>query len=137
LQTLEEIAVGQTSEQEAFRIRGVMTLLSILEHEWDASASSRVAGISRYADLVRRGSLLMSGDRRERLRRALRDAGAGAPDLRISALESTLDHLREAIIDLQGWLEESDVPDERQLLADIWQAEYQEAENLSQSVWFW
>jgi hypothetical protein len=76
---------------------------------------------------VRRGSLLADGDRRERLRRALDAVADGSSDFRISALEIKLDQLRGAVIELQAWLEDEEGPTARALLADLWQAEHEDA----------
>jgi hypothetical protein len=124
---LEEVSLGLTDEQEITRLRGVISLLTILEREWDTSAANRIAAITRYTDIVRQGSLLAEGDRRAALSPALAAGDDFASDFRISSLEATLDRLRAAIIELQGWLEDSDGSAERALLADIWQAEYEEA----------
>ena len=79
--TLEELAAGRTDEQEISRILGLMALLSMLEDEWDVCASSRMTGIVRYADIVRRGSALVDGARRDRLDQAMRAAeGVGVAD---------------------------------------------------------
>src|ERR1700683_5211693 len=93
LKTLEEVALGQTDEQVLARLHGVSTLLTILQREWDTSASTLIAAIARHSDAVRRGSLLADGDRRQRLRRAVDAAEGGAADFRISALETKLDQL--------------------------------------------
>jgi hypothetical protein len=137
LKTLEEVALEQTDEQVLARLYGVTALLSILQLEWDTSASKPMDGIARYGDIVRRGSLLADGDRGERLRRTLDAVNGGAPDYRISALESKLDQLREAVIDLQAWLEGEEAPAARALLADIWQAEHQDVldEDRNRPLW--
>jgi hypothetical protein len=127
LKTLEEVALGQTDEQVLARLHGVSTLLSILQREWDTCASNLLDGIARYGDIVRRGSLLADGDRRERLRRALDAVADGSSDFRISALEIKLDQLRGAVIELQAWLEDEEGPTARALLADLWQAEHEDA----------
>jgi hypothetical protein len=127
LKTLDEVALGQTDEQMLARLRGVSTLLSILQREWDTCASKLMDGIACYGDIVRRGSLLAEGDRRESLRRTLDAVDGGASDFRISALETKLDQLRQAVIHLQAWLEDEEGPAARALLADIWQAEHQDS----------
>jgi hypothetical protein len=138
LKTLEEIASGRTDAQESFRIRGVMNLLAMLESEWDVVASSRMDRIVRYREIIRLGSSwLGEDDRGRRLRPALDAAEAGVADLRISSLETTLDTLRRAVGDLQGWLEESDDPAGRALLADIWRAEYEDAVAHDRNHLFW
>lgn len=137
LQTLEEIAAGQTDAQEVFRLRGVMSLLSVVQSEWDTCASSRVAGISRYSDIVRRGSRLLVGERQESLRQVLAAVEEAASDLRISSLEMTLDRLRMAVIDLHAWLEDTEGPAARQLLSAIWRAEYDDAKSEDRNRSFW
>jgi hypothetical protein len=137
LKTLEEIAAGQSDAQEVSRLRGVMSLLSIVQSEWDTCASSRVAGISRYTDIVRQASLVMSGERQERMRRVLASVEEAAADLRISSLEATLDQLRSAVIDLQSWLEDVDDPEARELLTALWQAEYEDAKTEDRNHSFW
>jgi hypothetical protein len=137
LKTLEEISAGQTDAQEVSRLRGVMSLLSIVQSEWDTCAASRVAGISRYADIVRQGSVVMAGERQEHLRRVLTSVGEAASDLRISTLEMTLDHLRMAVIDLQAWLEGTEGPEARELLSAIWRAEYEDAKSEDRNHSFW
>jgi hypothetical protein len=137
LQTLEEIAASQTDAQEAFRLRGVMSLLSVVQSEWDTCASSRVAGISRYSDIVRQGARLMLGERHESLRHVLAAVEEAASDLRISTLEMTLDQLRVAVTDLQAWLEDAEGPEARQLLSAIWRAEYDDAKSEDRNRSFW
>ena len=92
------------------RLRGVSALLSILQREWDTAASKPMEGIARYGDIVRRGSLLAGDDLRQRLGRTLEAIAVDASDYRISALEGKLDQLREAVIDLQAWLEDEGGP---------------------------
>ena len=112
LKTLEEIAEESADAQEISRLRGVSSLLSIIEREWDTCASTRLAGISRYTDIVRRGSEMMTGARRERLTLVLAEGGRNAGDYRISSLEKSLDRLRAAVLDLQSWIEDSEGPEE-------------------------
>jgi hypothetical protein len=61
----------------------------------------------------------------------------GPPDLRISSLEASLDVLREAITDLQSWLEDSHDPAAPALLAEVWQAEYEDARADDRNGLFW
>jgi hypothetical protein len=137
LQTLEEMAANQTDAQEAVRLRGVMSLLSVVQSEWDTSASSRVAGISRYSDILRQGTRLMAGERQERLRHVLAAVEEAASDLRISSLEMTLDRLRAVVTDLQTWLEDAEGPEARQLLSAVWRAEYDDAKSEDRNRSFW
>lgn len=137
LKTLDEIAAGSTDTQEISRLRGVSTLLSIVQREWDTCASTRLAAISRYTDIVRRGSALTTGAPHERLGLALTEAARTAGDFRISALEATLDHLRSAVLDLQSWIEDADGAEERALLASIWQAEYEDTKSEDRNHFFW
>jgi hypothetical protein len=137
LQSLEEIAAGQTEAQEISRLRGVMSLLAIVQGEWDTCASSRVAGVARYAEVVREGARLMTGERGEQLRQVLLRVEEAAPDLRISSLEKTLDQLRMAVIDLQAWLEDAEGPGSRELLSAIWRAEYEDAKSEDRNRSFW
>jgi hypothetical protein len=137
LKTLEEIAEGSTDAQEISRLRGVSSLLSILQREWDTCASTRLAGISRYTDIVRRGSELMTGAHRAHLEQVLAEAARTGDDYRISSLESTLDGLRAAVVDLQSWIENVEGEQERSLLASIWQAEYADAESEDRNHFFW
>jgi hypothetical protein len=135
--TLEEVAAGQTDPQEISRIRGVVSLLSMLETEWDVCASSRMDRILRYREIVRQGSSWLEDDRHQQLGPGSAVADADLADLRISSLEMTLDTLRTAVGDLQGWLEESDDPAGRALLADIWRAEYADAMADDRNHPFW
>jgi hypothetical protein len=137
LQTLGEIATGSTDAQEISRLRDVSSLLSIIEREWDTCASTRLAGIARYTDIVRRGVALTTGPRQDRLAQALTEVAHAAHDYRISALEQTLDRLRAAVVDLQSWVEESAGTEERALLAAIWQAEYEDAKSEDRNHLFW
>jgi hypothetical protein len=137
LKTLEEIAAGSTDAEEISRLRGVSSLLAIVQREWDTSAATRLAGISRYTDIVRRGSELTTGERHERLGHVLAEAARTAADYRISSLEQTLDRLRAAVMDLQGWIEGSEDAEERALLAAIWQAEYEDAKSEDRNHFFW
>jgi hypothetical protein len=137
LKTLEEVSAGLTDTQAVSRLRGVMSLLSVVQGEWDTCASSRAAGISRYTDVVRAGARLMTGERRERLRQVLAGTEATASDLRISALEMTLDRLRAAVIDLQAWLEETEEPEAQELLALLWRAEHDDAKSEDRNHSFW
>ncbi len=137
LETLDEITAGSTDAQEISRLRGVSSLLSIIEREWDTCASTRLAGISRYTDIIRRGAALTMGPRRDRLAQALTEVAHAAHDYRISALERTLDHLRAAVVDLQSWMEDSTGTEERSLLTAIWQAEYEDAKSEDRNHFFW
>jgi len=137
LKTLEEIAEESADAQEISRLRGVSTLLTILEREWDTCASTRLAGISRYTDIVRRGAEMMTGARRARLTEVLAEGGRNAGDYRISSLEKSLDRLRAAVLDLQSWIEDSEGPEDGALLASIWQAEYEDAKSEDRNHFFW
>ena len=137
VKVLEEVSLVMTDEQEITRLRGVITLLSILQGEWDTCASARVAAISRYTDIVRGGSLLTEGDRREQLNLAVARVDDAASDFRISSLEATLDQLRATIIELQGWLEVSDGPEHAALRTEIWRAEYEDARNEDRNNPLW
>jgi hypothetical protein len=137
LKSLEEIAAGQTDAQEISRLRGVMSLLAVVQREWDTGASSRVAGIARYTQVLREGSRLMTGERGEPLRQVLLAVEETASDLRISSLEKSLDQLRMAVIDLQAWLEVTEGPGTRELLSAIWQAEYEDAKSEDWNRSFW
>jgi hypothetical protein len=135
--TLEEIAAGQTDPQEISRIRGVVSLLSMLETEWDVCASSRMDRILRYREIVGRGASWLAENDLPQPLHPVPDPEDGAADLRISSLEMTLDTLRTAVGDLQGRLEESDEPVGRALLADIWRAEYEDAMADDRNHPFW
>jgi hypothetical protein len=137
LKTLEEIAAGSTDAQEISRLRSVSSVLSIIQREWDTCASTRLAGISRYTDIVRRGYELTTGARHEHLGRVLAEAARTADDFRISSLEKTLDDLRSAVLDLQSWIEESEDTEERALLVSLWQAEYEDAKSEDRNHFFW
>jgi hypothetical protein len=137
VKTLEEIAAGQADAQEVSRLRGVMSLLSIVQSEWDTCASIRVAGIARYSDIVRQASFLVSGERQEHLRQVLASVEETAADLRISTLEVTLDLLRTAVIDLHAWLEDREGPEARELLSALWGAEYEDAKTEDRNHSFW
>jgi hypothetical protein len=137
VKVLEEVSLGMTDEQEITRLRSVITVLSLLQGEWDTCASARVASISRYTDIVRRGLLVTEGDQRERLILASAGVDDAASDFRISSLEARLDALRATIIELQGWLEDSDGPEHPALRADIWRAEYEDARNEDRSTPLW
>ena len=137
LTALEEVSAGLTDAQAMSRLRGVMSLLTVLHDEWDTCASSRATGISRYTDVVRAGERLMTGERQERLRQVLAATEATASDLRISALETRLDRLRAAVIDLHAWLEDSEDPEARHLLASLWRAELDDARSEDRNHSFW
>jgi hypothetical protein len=137
LKSLEEIMAGQTDAQEIFRLRGVMSLLAIVQGEWDTCASSRAAGIARYTEVVREGARLMTGERGNQLRQVLLAVEEASPDLRISSLEKALDQLRMAVIDLQAWLEDTEGPGSRELLSAIWRAEYEDAKSEDRNRSFW
>ena len=107
------------------------------QREWDTCASTRLAAISRYTDIVRRGSELTTGAPHERLATVLAETARTAGDYRISSLEQTLDRLRSAVLDLQGWIEDSEGAEERALLASIWQAEYEDAKSEDRNHFFW
>jgi len=137
MKTLDQVAIELTDEQHHLQLRSVTALLSILQSEWDTCASDRLAGIARYADIARRGAVLVEGERRERLSRVLAAVDDGSSDFRISSLEASLDLLRAAIVDLQEWVEEMDGPAERALRDDIWQAEYEDARSQDRNTPLW
>jgi hypothetical protein len=128
LQAVRELAAGADSSEDLSRIQGLETLLVLLQKHWDTAASDRVATIDRYSELARRGAQLVGDPLRSRLADCTRRAAGRAGDLRISSLEDRLDGLREAIIDLQTWLEAAESPEARTLLDDLWRAEYEDAE---------
>jgi hypothetical protein len=108
-----------------------------VQGEWDTCASSRVAAIARYTEVVREGGRLMAGERGEQLRQVLVAVEEAAPDLLISSLEKRLDQLRMAVIDLQAWVEDAEGPGTRELLSAIWRAEYEDAKSEDRNRSFW
>jgi hypothetical protein len=114
-----------------------MSLLATLQREWDTCASSRVAAIARYSEVLRDGARFVTGERKEELRRVLLKADEAASDLRISSLETALDQLRVAVIDLQAWAENTEGPGMQELRTAIWQAEYEDAKSEDRNRSFW
>jgi hypothetical protein len=129
LLTLNDLSANVTSSDDAARIQGLQTLLFILQRQWDGAAAGRVAVINRYSEIVSRGTRLAHEPLRTRLAGSLKTPAEGAEDFRISSLEARLDLLREAVRELQEWLEVADSPEARELLDAVWQSEYEDAKS--------
>lgn len=96
------------------------TLLGLVRRDLDEAAGMRVSEIEQLMGLLRRGTELVPETLRSRLSASLSRAEAKRGDLQVSALEETLDGLREALIELQSRLEETSGDDARTLLKDTW-----------------
>jgi hypothetical protein len=127
LATLGELAAGRTDHDEVARLYSVSTLLRVLGEEWDAAAAMRVAAIARYRGVLHRARPLVGGALGARLDGVLTQIDGEDPDLRISALDRTLDDIRSAVIELQTEFERSERPKDRDLLVELWDAAYEEA----------
>ncbi|MDD2735553.1 MAG: hypothetical protein PHF56_16580 [Desulfuromonadaceae bacterium] len=80
----------------------------------------RASEIEQLMGLLRRGAELVPETLESRLSASLARAEAQRGYLHVSALEETLDGLREALIELQSRLEETSGDDARTLLDDSW-----------------
>ncbi|MDD2735541.1 MAG: hypothetical protein PHF56_16520 [Desulfuromonadaceae bacterium] len=95
-------------------------LIGLLRRDWDDAASLRAEEIDRLSALLKRGAQLAPDELRGPLMVAVARAEAGRRNLRISALEATLDELRQAVIKLHVWLEEEGEADAQVLRRDLW-----------------
>jgi len=105
---------------EQARLWMLKTQTGLVHRDWDEAASLRVAEIESLIILLRRGAELVPPALRATLRETSDQADNGKRDLRVSALESTLDRLRHALIELQIWLETSADPLAVALLGETW-----------------
>lgn len=96
------------------------TLISLVHRDWDDAVSLRASEIETLISLLRRSAALAPLGLQTSLLFAVEKAEEGKRDLRVSALESTLDGLRHALIELQAWLETSSDPQAAALLQESW-----------------
>lgn len=136
LRTLAEMAETEPDVQEQSRLRSVMTMLALLRAEWDVAVERRLGVAEGYREVLRRGLAALDGAAGPALRAVEPALGRPAP-LRLSALEAHLDELREAVIELQTWLESAPGSEHPELAADVWGAEYADACSEDRYVPFW
>jgi hypothetical protein len=137
LATLDELAAGRGDQGDLVRLHSVATLLRVLGDEWDDGAAVRVAAIHRYRLIFTRARALVGDNLAGRLGRLIDAVDISALDLRISALDRTLDELRESVIELQIALEASEGTDERAVLAELWRVAYDDAAMDDRHRAFW
>ena len=136
LRTLAEMAETEPDVQEQSRLRSVMTMLALLRAEWDGAVERRLEVAEGYRDVLRRGLALLGDDRGPALRAAEPALDRPAP-LRLSTLDTHLDELRGAVIELQTWLESAPGSGHRELAADVWKAEYADVCSEDRYAPFW
>lgn len=102
------------------KLWGMKGMLSIVQRDWDDAASLRSNEITELAALLGKAAPICPQALGSRLLQAVAHAECQWHDLRVSALERTLDGLRQALIDLQSWLETSDQDDAPVLMSECW-----------------
>lgn len=117
VQGMEKQIVALPAGPERARLWMLKTLIGLVHRDWDDAASLRVAEIDALIALLHRGAGLVPPALRTTLLKAAEQAEDDRRDLRVSALESTLDGLRCALIELQVWLETSSDPQAAALLS--------------------
>jgi hypothetical protein len=121
LDTLDELASERTDPGEILRLRSVATVLRVLGQEWDDGVAKRVAAIGCYRRALGGARPLLGGDLASRLDRQLEEPDPSHLDLRISALDRTLDGLRSSVIEVQIALEAAGT-DGGEARARLWKA---------------
>lgn len=125
--SLESVMLGLDKQMAALppgperaRLWILKTQIGLVHRDWDEAASLRVSEIETLIALLRRGAELAPLGLQATLLETSEQAHNSMRDLRVSALESTLDSLRNALIELQVWLEASADPQAVALLKETW-----------------
>ncbi len=105
---------------EAMMLWGMKLMLSIAQRDWDDAASLRSKEITELSALLRQGASMCPPALQVALWKAVDGAAEHGHDIRVSALERTLDGLRQALIELQAWLETSAEEEAHALLDECW-----------------
>jgi len=108
----------------SYEIARVEPMMELLAREYEEGASNRVQELRDISALLQRAAGLSAG-RSSWTANIPSDLMA---DLRISALETRLDVLRNDLIEMQAWLEVQPDEDAATLLRDVFAFEYEAAQ---------
>lgn len=105
---------------ERMMLFGLRTTLSVVAREADRAAAMLVNEIDELSALFHNAACILPAELENCRLGAIEAAMRARDDLRISALEQTLDKLRSALIDLQAWAENTTHPKAALLLKQSW-----------------
>jgi hypothetical protein len=120
LRELEEIAKNEANPIKNRFFSNLIFILNIIRRDWDNVVASRVEDITVLCDLLSRGSKITPESISQSIMDAVNQPNNAGMNLRVSALETKLDRLRKALIELHAWLESASSPEARGLLRDVW-----------------
>ncbi|MCL5058593.1 MAG: hypothetical protein M1130_11530 [Actinobacteria bacterium] len=110
----------ETDANKRLNMIALITFLNVLKRDWDTIASSRVEEIEVMSSLLKRGAELAPEQLRQSLTEAVSQAEQNRGDLRMSTLDTTIDRLKIALIDLQIWLESNSTEEGQALHAELY-----------------
>lgn len=120
LREVKDMIKSETDARRRINMISLVTVLTVIRRDWDSSAASRVEDIEVMLNLLKRGAELAPEPLCQSLTEAVSQAEQNSGDLRMSALDSTIDSLEAVLIDLQIWLESNATKEEQALLAEVY-----------------
>lgn len=105
---------------ERMMLWGTRTIFAAVARHADDAAAMRLEEIQELSGLLRDAASICPPELAARLTQATDEAQGAERDIRVSALERTLDVLRAALIELHVWLETSSHRQAPALLARCW-----------------
>lgn len=120
LRDFKNLMKNETDANKRLNMIALITFLNVLKRDWDTIASSRVEEIEVMSGILKRGAELAPERLRQSLTEAVSQAEQNRGDLRMSTLDTTIDRLNVALIDLQIWLESNATGEKQALNAEIY-----------------
>ncbi|MBF7084295.1 hypothetical protein IT084_15180 [Desulfallas sp. Bu1-1] len=120
LREVKDMIKTETDARKRMNLISLVTVLIAIRRDWDSAAASRVEDIEAMTNIFKRGAELAPEPLRQSLSEAVNQAEQNRGDLRMSALDATLDRLKAVLIDLQIWLESNASEEGQALLEEVY-----------------
>ncbi|OUM92061.1 DUF7064 domain-containing protein [Parageobacillus thermoglucosidasius] len=93
LQEVKDMLKAETDSRKRINLISLITVLTVIRRDWDTAAASRVDDIECLTDIMKRGVKLVPDPLRQKLSEVIIQAEQNRVDLRISALDATIESL--------------------------------------------
>jgi hypothetical protein len=120
LQEVKDMLKAETDSRKRINLISLITVLTVIRRDWDTAAASRVDDIECLTNIMKRGVKLVPDPLRQKLSEVISQAEQNRADLRISALDATIESLEAVLIELQIWLESNASEEGLALIEDIY-----------------
>jgi hypothetical protein len=137
LREVKDMIKTETDARKRINLISLVTVLIVIRRDWDSAAASRVEDIEVMSNILKRGAELAPEPLRQSLSEAVSQAEQNRGDLRISALDATLDSLKAVLIDLQTWLESNESEEGQALLEEVYSFLMRRASRLAMLKKMW